>query len=441
MKRFITTFKNIFSIEELRTRIFTTIMFLVMFRLGSFVVLPGVDPSKLDEGGNSEGILGVINTFSGGAFNNVSVFGLGIMPYISASIVLQLLTFAVPYFQRLQKDGESGRKKINQYTRILTIVITVFQSIAYLAATLDKDMIYEGMDSQFMNVVRIITLISGTMFCMWIGERITEKGIGNGISMLIMIGIVSRLPFALMAEVRSKNLEGALPLLIEFAALFFVIMLVVLVQQATRRIPIQYTKQIAGGKQVVGQRQYLPLKLIAAGVMPIIFAQSVMFLPAIIGSSFADTNDFANSVAATFNDPTSWQYNLSFATMIILFTYFYTAITVNPNSIAEDLRRNGGFIPSVKPGAATSEYIDDVLTKITLPGSLFLAVLAILPAFASMSGIEKEFSYFYGGTSLLIMIGVVLDTLQQIESFLLMKHYDGMMQTGRVKGRLDTAAV
>jgi preprotein translocase subunit SecY len=276
------------------------------------------------------------------------------------------------------------------------------------------------------------------MFCMWLGERITEKGIGNGISMLIMIGIVSRLPFALMAEVNSKNLAGALPLLIEFAALFGVIMLVVLVQQATRRIPIQYTKQIAGGKQVIGQRQYLPLKLIAAGVMPIIFAQSVMFLPAILGSSFPDS-EFATTVGATMSDFTSWQYNVTFATMIILFTYFYTAITVNPNTIAEDLRRNGGFIPSVKPGIATSEYIDDVLTKITLPGSIFLAVLAILPAFASMTGIEREFAYFYGGTSLLIMIGVVLDTLQQIESFLLMKQYDGMMQTGRVKGRLDSA--
>lgn len=440
MKRFITTFKNIFSIEELRTRIFTTIAFLVMFRLGSFVVLPGVDPSKISDAGSAEGILGVINTFSGGAFNNVSVFGLGIMPYISASIVLQLLTFAVPYFQRLQKDGESGRKKINQYTRILTIFITVAQSIGYLAATLNEGMFYEGMNNPMMNIVRIVTLISGTMFCMWLGERITEKGIGNGISMLIMIGIVSRLPFALMAEVSSKNLGGALPLLIEFAALFGVIMLVVLVQQATRRIPIQYTKQIAGGKQVIGQRQYLPLKLIAAGVMPIIFAQSVMFLPAILGSSLPE-NEWASAIGTTMSDFTSWQYNLVFATMIILFTYFYTAITVNPNTIAEDLRRNGGFIPSVKPGVATSEYIDDVLTKITLPGSIFLALLAILPAFASMAGIEREFAYFYGGTSLLIMIGVVLDTLQQIESFLLMKHYDGMMQTGRVKGRLDTAAV
>lgn len=440
MKRFITTFKNIFSIDELRTRIVTTIMFLVMFRLGSFVVLPGVDPSKISEAGSNEGLLGVINTFSGGAFNNVSVFGLGIMPYISASIVLQLLTFAVPYFQRLQKDGESGRKKINQYTRILTIFITVAQSIGYLKATLTEGMFYEGMNTPTMEIVRIITLISGTMFCMWLGERITEKGIGNGISMLIMIGIVSRLPFALMAEVGSKGLPGSLALLFEFGALFAIIMLVVLVQQATRRIPIQYTKQIAGGKQVIGQRQYLPLKLIAAGVMPIIFAQSVMFLPAILGSAFPES-EFAATIGATMSDFTSWQYNVAFATMIILFTYFYTAITVNPNTIAEDLRRNGGFIPSVKPGVATSEYIDDVLTKITLPGSIFLAILAILPAFASMADIQREFAYFYGGTSLLIMIGVVLDTLQQIESFLLMKHYDGMMQTGRVKGRLDTAAV
>jgi preprotein translocase subunit SecY len=440
MNRFINTLKNIFSIEELRTRILTTVLFLVMFRLGSFVVLPGVDPGKIDESTTNEGILGIINTFSGGAFNNVSVFGLGIMPYISASIVLQLLTFAVPYFQRLQKEGESGRKKINQYTRILTIFITVAQSIGYLAATLDEKMMYEGMNTPFMNAVRIITLISGTMFCMWLGEKITEKGIGNGISMLIMIGIVSRLPYALMAEVGAKKLEGALPLLIEFAALFGIIMLVVMVQQATRRITIQYAKQTSGGKQVIGQRQYLPLKLIAAGVMPIIFAQSVMFVPAIIGSSFSESSDLATSIGATFSDFTSWQYNLLFATLIILFTYFYTAITVNPNSIAEDLKRNGGFIPSVKPGLATSEYIDDVLTKITLPGALFLAALAILPAFASMAGIEKEFAYFYGGTSLLIMIGVVLDTLQQIESFLLMKHYDGMMKSGRVKGRLETTA-
>jgi len=440
MNRFINTLKNIFSIEELRTRILTTVLFLVMFRLGSFVVLPGVDPGKITEGTNNEGILGIINTFSGGAFNNVSVFGLGIMPYISASIVLQLLTFAVPYFQRLQKEGESGRKKINQYTRILTIFITVAQSIGYLAATLDEKMMYDGMNTPFMNIVRIITLISGTMFCIWLGERITEKGIGNGISMLIMIGIVSRLPYALMAEIGAKKLEGALPLLIEFAALFGIIMLVVLIQQATRRITIQYAKQTAGGKQVIGQRQYLPLKLIAAGVMPIIFAQSVMFVPAIIGSSFSESSDLATSIGATFSDFTSWQYNLLFATLIILFTYFYTAITVNPASIAEDLKRNGGFIPSVKPGLATSEYIDDVLTKITLPGALFLAALAILPAFASMAGIEKDFAYFYGGTSLLIMIGVVLDTLQQIESFLLMKHYDGMMKSGRVKGRLETTA-
>ncbi|MBC7449924.1 MAG: preprotein translocase subunit SecY, partial [Cytophagales bacterium] len=283
-------------------------------------------------------------------------------------------------------------------------------------------------------------LISGTMFCMWLGERITEKGIGNGISMLIMIGIVSRLPHALLAEIDSKQLEGALSLLIEFAALFGIIMLVVLVQQATRRITIQYAKQTSGGRQVIGQRQYLPLKVIAAGVMPIIFAQSVMVVPALIGSSLSDTNEWANFVAAAFNDFTSWQYNLLFATLIILFTYFYTAITVNPNSIAEDLKRNGGFIPSVKPGLATSEYIDDVLTRITLPGALFLALIAILPAFASMTGIQREFAYFYGGTSLLIMIGVVLDTLQQIESFLLMKHYDGMMKSGRVKGRLETTA-
>jgi preprotein translocase subunit SecY len=439
--KFIETIKNIFKIEELRERILSTLMFLMIFRLGSFIVLPGVDTLKVKASESSEGYLGVINTFSGGAFNNVSIFGLGIMPYISASIVLQLLTFAVPHFQRLQKDGESGRKTITQYTRILTIIITLFQGMAYLGGTLSADMLYPGMDSAFMNVLRMIILVSGTMFCMWIGERITEKGIGNGISMLIMIGIVSRLPVAILGETTSKGLNGAITILIEFAVLFAIIMFVVLIQQATRRIPIQYAKQGTGGKQVIGQRQYLPIKLIAAGVMPIIFAQAVMMVPALIGSGLGEEHEWAQTIGTVMGDFTTWQYNLTTAILIVLFTFFYTAITINPNQISEDLKRNGGFVPGVKPGIETSDYIDDVLTKLTLPGSLFLALIAILPAFAYIAGVDKEFSSFYGGTSLLILIGVVLDTLQQIESFLLMKHYDGMMQSGRIKGRMETSSV
>jgi preprotein translocase subunit SecY len=439
MKKFFDTIKNIFSIEELRQRILLTLLFLVIFRLGSFIVLPGINPNSLTSGSTNEGLLGIINVFSGGAFNNVSVFGLGIMPYISASIVLQLLTFAVPYFQKLQKDGESGRKKINQYTRYLTIVITLAQSIGYLAAFVKPENIYPGMDSVYMNFVRIVALVAGTMFCMWMGERITEKGIGNGISMLIMVGIISRLPQAILIEFDLKKLQGALPLLIEFLALFAVVMAVVAITQATRRIAIQYAKQVVGNKVVGGQRQYLPLKLIGAGVMPIIFAQSVMFLPAMIAPLLGDNNEFAQSIGVAFADFTSWQYNVTFATLIIVFTFFYTAITVNPQQMSEDLKRNGGFIPGVKPGQSTSEYIDDVLTKITFPGAIFLAIIAVLPAFAHMANISREFAYFFGGTSLLIMIGVVLDTLQQIESYLLMRHYEGMMKSGKLKGRSESA--
>jgi preprotein translocase subunit SecY len=437
MKKFFSTIKNIFSIEELRMRIIMTLLFLVVFRLGSFIVLPGIDPSSIKSDGTNEGLLGIINVFSGGAFNNVSVFGLGIMPYISASIVLQLLTFAVPHFQKLQKDGESGRNKINQYTRLLTIVITLAQSIGYLAAFVKPENIYPGMDDVFMNFVRIISLVAGTMFCMWMGERITEKGIGNGISMLIMVGIISRLPSAILIEVDHKKLQGALPLLIEFFALFGVVMAVVALTQATRRIAVQYAKQVVGNKTYGGQRQYVPLKLIGAGVMPIIFAQSVMFVPALITPLFGVENDWAQSIGVAYADFTSWQYNLTFAILIIVFTFFYTAITVNPQQMAEDLKRNGGFIPGVKPGQQTSEYIDDILTKITFPGAIFLAIVAVLPAFANMANITREFSYFFGGTSLLIMIGVVLDTLQQVESYLLMRHYEGMMKTGRLKGRAE----
>jgi preprotein translocase subunit SecY len=432
MKKFITTVRNIFSIEDLRVRIFNTIGFLIIFRLGSFIVLPGVDASKL--GAAPEGIFGLIDTFLGGAFSNASIFGLGIMPYISASIVLQLLTVGVPYFQKMQKDGESGRKRINQITRVLTIVITLAQGVGYVTATiLPTGAVDEGFTSMFM-VSSLVLLSAGTMFCMWLGEKITEKGIGNGISMLIMIGIISRFPGALIAEGLEKGSSGMLLLIIEALVLFFVVVGVIALTEATRRIPVQYAKQVVGGKVYGGQRQYIPIKVNASGVMPIIFAQSLMFVPALIAQIWAGESDIANYIGTTFSDFTSWQYNLLFATLIIVFTFFYTAITVNPEQIAEDMKRNGGFVPGVKPGAPTGEFIDSIISKITLPGSILLAAVAILPALAIVAGVGGEFAQFFGGTSLLIMVGVIMDTLRQIESYLLMRHYEGMMKSGNVKG-------
>ncbi|UJP66746.1 preprotein translocase subunit SecY [Mongoliitalea daihaiensis] len=430
MKKFISTVKNIFSIEDLRIRIMNTIGLLIVFRLGSFIVLPGVDPSKL--GDAPEGIFGLIDTFLGGAFSNASIFGLGIMPYISASIVLQLLTVGVPYFQKLQKEGESGRKRINQITRVLTIAITVAQGIGYITATI----LPTGavmVDTTLFMFSSLVLLSAGTMFCMWIGEKITEKGIGNGISMLIMIGIISRFPGAIIAEVLSKGTSGMLLLLLEAAVLFFVVLGTVALTEATRRIPVQYAKQVVGGKVYGGQRQYIPIKVNASGVMPIIFAQSLMFLPALIAQIWSADNDIANYIGSTFSDFTSWQYNLVFAIMIILFTFFYTAITVNPEQISEDLKRNGGFVPGIKPGAPTADFIDNIISRITLPGSILLSVVAILPAFAIIAGVGGEFAQFYGGTSLLIMVGVIMDTLRQIESYLLMRHYEGMMKSGNMK--------
>jgi len=435
MKRFWQTLKNIWNIEDLRIRILNTIGYLLIFRLGSYIVLPGVNPEAVEQGGDPTGIMGLINTFSGGAFSNVAVFALGIMPYITASIVLQLLGFAVPYFQKLQKEGESGRKKINQYTRVLTIGITLVQSVAYLGGAVQAEYLFPGINMTYFTFSSMVILTAGTVFTMWLGERITEKGIGNGISMLIMVGIISRLPYAILFEATSKGTDGQLiRFVIELVVLFFVIMGVVMLTQGTRRIPVQYAKQVVGNKVYGGQRQYIPLKVIAAGVMPIIFAQSVMFLPAMV-AQFWQESDFANYIGRTFSDYTTWEYNLTFAILIILFTFFYTAIAVNPNQIADDMKRNGGFIPGIKPGKQTSEFIDGILGRITLSGSIFLALIAIMPAFANMAGITREFSYFYGGTSLLILVGVVLDTLQQIESYLLMRHYEGMMKSGRLKGR------
>lgn len=441
MKKFVTTIKNIFSIEELRNRILATLGFLIIFRLGSFVVLPGIDPVILEATkGETSGILGILDNLLGGAFSNGAIFGLGIMPYISASIVIQLMTVAVPSFQKMQKEGESGRKKLTQITRILTILVTLAQSVGYLKVTIPSEAIV--IDNTLFTISSMILLTSGTMFCMWLGEKITDKGIGNGISMLIMIGIISSLPAAAINEfIFTNGLPGALFSIVELIVLFFVVLVTVALVQATRRISVQYAKQVVGGKVYGGQRQFIPLKVNASGVMPIIFAQALMILPTLIGGIWADSSDFWNKVTVAFADPYGATYNIVFAIMIILFTFFYTAITVNPSNMADDLKRSGGFVPGVKPGKPTSDFIGGVLDRITLPGSVFLAIIAILPTFAVQAGVGQAFALFYGGTSLLIMVGVILDTLQQIESYLLMRHYEGMMKSGKMRGRSQGVAV
>jgi preprotein translocase subunit SecY len=436
MKRFIQTLKNIFSIEELRSRILYTLLLIAVYRLGSYIVLPGIDSDKLEV--NNSGLLGLLDTFLGGAFTKASIFALGIMPYISASIAIQLLTMALPYFQKMQKEGESGRKKLNQITRVLTIFVTIAQSVSYLQTTISTDALLISRGAFTISSVFILT--AGTIFCMWLGERITDRGIGNGTSMLIMIGIVSRFPKAIVQESASRGTGGLLIFVAEIVALFIVVMFAVALTQAVRRVPIQYAKQVVGNKVMGGQRQYLPLKLNTSGVMPIIFAQALMFIPSLVAGLFAEKSDVASSIATTFNDYTTWQYNVLFATLIIVFTFFYTAIAISPQQISDDMKRGGGFIPGIKPGIATSDFIATVLDRITLPGGILLAVVAILPSLASMTGMTREFSQFFGGTSLLILVGVVLDTLQQVESYLLMKHYEGLMKSGRVKGRTETVA-
>ena len=447
MKRFIQTLQNIYRIEDLRVRIINTLGIILIYRLGSFVVLPGVDPHQLDalQAQTSDGLLGLLNMFSGGAFANASIFALGIMPYISASIVVQLLGVAVPYFQKLQKEGESGRKKINQITRYLTVIITGAQAPAYLAnlaSQLPRQAITPfdgdpGASMTFFIVSSVVILIAGTMFVMWLGERITEKGIGNGISLIIMVGIIANLPFALAAEFIARVEEtgggGLVIFLVELVILMGIVVLAIMLVQGTRRIPVQFAKRIVGNKQYGGVRQYIPLKVNAAGVMPIIFAQAIMFIP-ITFAGFTESEALSGFAAAFANLLGFW-YNFTFAILIILFTYFYTAITVNPNQMAEDMKKNGGFIPGVKPGKRTAEFIDNIMSRITLPGSLFLAFVAIMPAIVSLMGVTGQFAQFFGGTSLLIMVGVVLDTLQQIESHLLMRHYDGLTKSGRIKGR------
>ncbi|MFN4234017.1 MAG: preprotein translocase subunit SecY [Bacteroidia bacterium] len=435
MKRLIETIRNIYKIEDLRVRILNTLGFLLIYRLGSYVVLPGVDSAELERAsGDPTGIASLINMFAGGAFSRASIFALGIMPYISASIVIQLLGMAIPYFQRLQREGESGRKKINQITRVLTIFITLGQAPGYIATQIPDSAITNP--GTFFWVSSLIILVTGTMFVMWLGEKITDKGIGNGISLIIMIGIIANLPFAFAAEFVSRLEEqggGLVIFLVEIVFLMFIIIGSIMLVQGTRRIPVQFAKKIVGNKQYGGVRQYIPLKVNAAGVMPIIFAQAIMFVPITL-AGFADSESLTGVVSA-FADFTGFWYNFTFAVLIILFTYFYTAVSVNPNQMAEDMKRNGGFIPGVKPGKKTAEFIDTVMSRITLPGSIFLAIVAILPAFAMIAGVNNQFAQFFGGTSLLILVGVVLDTLQQIESYLLMRHYDGLMKSGRIKGR------
>lgn len=434
MNKFVTTLKNIWSIEELRGRILNTLLIIVVFRIGSHIVLPGVDPSKLQDLTASNGLLGLIDTLVGGAFNNASIMALGIMPYISASIAIQLLTLALPYFSKLQKEGESGRRKLNQITRWLTIAVTAAQGLTYIKATIPTDAIFVG--QAFFYLSSLFLLVSGTMMCVWLGERMTEKGIGNGISMMIMIGIVSRFPGAIIGEAESRGGSGQiLFFVLEIVALFLVVLFAVAITQAVRRVPVQYAKQIVGNKVVTGQRQYLPLKLNISGVMPIIFGQALMFVPSFVASLFVEKSDTAQGIYQAFSDFTSWQYNLLYLFLIIAFTFFYTAISINPNQMADDMKRGGGFIPGVKPGQPTSDYLAAILDRITLPGGVLLAVIAILPAFASMFGMTRNFASFFGGTSLLILVGVVLDTLQQIESYLLMKRYEGLMESGRIQGR------
>lgn len=445
MKKLINTLQNIWKIEELKQRILLTLGLVLIYRLGSYVVLPGVDANALAEAkgkADQSGILALINIFAGGAFSRASIFGLGIMPYITSSIIIQLLGMAVPYFQKLQKEGESGRKKINQYTRFLTVGVTAVQAPGYIATQITN---YAGVVpniTSFWWIQSILILVTGTMFVMWLGEKITDKGIGNGISLIIMIGIIARLPFAFFSELSSRIESqggGLIMFLLELVFLMLVIIGSILLVQGTRRVPVQFAKKIVGNKQYGGVRQYIPLKVNAAGVMPIIFAQAIMFIPA----AFAQmgSSGSTSSFLSAFTNHFGFWYNLVFAVLIIMFTYFYTAIMVNPNQLAEDMKRNGGFIPGVKPGKKTAEFLDSVMSKITLPGSIFLALVAIMPAIAMRMGITNEFANFYGGTSLLILVGVVLDTLQQIESYLLNRHYDGLMKSGRIKGRSNAMQV
>jgi preprotein translocase subunit SecY len=435
MRKFITTLSNIWKIEDLRVRITNTLLFLLIYRIGSFVVLPGVIYSSVSHQTGKEGLVGLLNMFAGGSFTRASIFAIGVMPYISASIVVQLLGIAVPYFTKMQKEGESGRNKLNQWTRYLTIIIAALQAIGYVKSQINANQISPEFSVATFDVLAVFIMTAGTLFVMWLGEKITDKGIGNGISLIIMVGIIAQLPGAFASEfmARTTGKGGLITFIVEIVALIVVVMFTILIVQGTRKIAVQYAKRIVGNKQYGGVRQYIPLKVNAAGVMPIIFAQALMFIPAYIPQLFPSIA--TNPVVMQLADIGSWGHNLLFAILIIVFTYFYTAITINPNQMADDMKKNGGFIPGIKPGRPTSEFIDAVISRITLPGSVFLAIIAIIPAFATRIGVLNIFARFFGGTSLIILVGVVLDTLQQIESHLLMRHYDGLMKTGRITGR------
>lgn len=445
MKKFIDTLKNIWKIEDLRQRILITVLFVAIYRFGSKIVLPGIDYNQLGQlkQQTAEGLMSLLDMFSGGAFSNASIFALGIMPYISASIVMQLLAVAVPYFQKMQREGESGRKKINWYTRILTIAILLFQAPSYLVnlKMQASQALATGISWTVFMVTASFILAAGSMFILWLGERITDKGVGNGISLIIMIGIIARLPQAFAQEVTSRFTAisggGLVMFIIEILILYAVVCASILLVQGTRKVPVQYAKRLVGNKQYGGARQYIPLKLFAANVMPIIFAQALMFIPLAIVQYQSENSSW---VVRSLMDNKSLLYNCVYVVLIIAFTFFYTAITLNPTQMAEDMKRNNGFIPGVKPGKDTADYIDTIMSRITLPGSLFIAFIAVMPALAHLLNVQDAFSQFFGGTSLLILVGVVIDTLQQIESYLMMRHYDGLLNSGHTRNNAGVSA-
>ena len=444
MKKFIETLKNCWKIEDLRQRLLITLLFTAIYRFGSFVVLPGINPGMLDklQSQTSGGLMSLLDMFSGGAFSNASIFALGIMPYISASIVMQLLAVAVPYFQKMQREGESGRKKISWYTRLLTVGILLLQAPSYLLnlKAQASEALASGISWALFMIPASLILAAGSMFILWLGERITDKGVGNGISMIIMIGIIARFPSAVIQEITSRLTAisggGIIMFIAEILILYAVVCASILLVQGTRRVPVQYAKRLVGNKQYGGVRQYIPLKLFAANVMPIIFAQALMFIPL---AFVRYQNEGGSWLMRSLMDNRSFLYNCIYVILIIAFTYFYTAITLNPTQMAEDMKRNNGFIPGIKPGKNTAEYIDTIMSRITLPGSLFIAFIAVMPALAGLLNVKQEFSQFFGGTSLLILVGVVIDTLQQIESHLLMRHYDGLLNSGRTRGNSVSA--
>ena len=448
--RFVETLKNIWTIEELRKRLLVTLLLVLVYRLGCYVVLPGISPEDLDalsKFTNRTGLMQLLDMFSGGAFSQASIFALGIMPYITASIVIQLLGMVLPSFQKMQREGESGRQKLNQYTRYLTVIILLLQGPAYLI-NLQVQAAGAGLSSRmgfWTTAYLTVILAAGSMFIMWLGERITDRGVGNGISFIILVGIIARLPGALFYEFTSRmpgaggSQGGLIMFVVELILLFAVTVGAVLLVQGTRKVPVQYAKRVVGNRQYGGARQYIPLKVNAAGVMPIIFAQAIMFIPITV-AGFGGASDASSGFVAAFSDINGFWYNLVYFIMIVAFTYFYTAVTVRPTQMAEDMKRNNGFIPGVKPGKKTADYLDSIMSRITLPGSIFLGFVAIMPAFARLFGISQNFAQFFGGTSLLILVGVVLDTLQQIESHLMMHHYDGLMKDGKIKGRTTGGA-